>query len=232
MFEAGKAGGSTSASSAVAIKSSASATRRASRTSCSRSCRVDTSSAKSPSKAFSFESPRTAASLLVRMTAPACVRHPRWHRCSDPRQSGGRRRHDQVPLPREPGLAFSPARDRLPDRPELVRTPRSRTVTSAKLASRFARLVAGELKWHHIEDNDKNRWADYGYHKYQISRSYRPIRPSTSSRSCIGVPAVAGPGIVRDRGDHQLAGIHRLRAVSAVVEYFKHRLFGACARFL
>lgn len=38
-------------------------------------------------------------------------------------------------------------------------------------------LVAGELKWHHVEDNGKNEWADFGYHKYQISRSYRPIRP-------------------------------------------------------
>lgn len=38
-------------------------------------------------------------------------------------------------------------------------------------------LHAGELKWHCVEDNNVNEWGDYGYHKYQITRAYRPIRP-------------------------------------------------------
>lgn len=38
-------------------------------------------------------------------------------------------------------------------------------------------LHMGELKWHYIEDNNANEWGDFGYHKYQISRAYRPIRP-------------------------------------------------------
>lgn len=38
-------------------------------------------------------------------------------------------------------------------------------------------LVMGELKWHHVVDNGTNEWADFGYHKYQISRAYRPLRP-------------------------------------------------------
>lgn len=38
-------------------------------------------------------------------------------------------------------------------------------------------LHMGELKWHYVEDNNVNEWGDYGYHKYQITRAYRPIRP-------------------------------------------------------
>jgi hypothetical protein len=38
-------------------------------------------------------------------------------------------------------------------------------------------LHMGELKWHHIVDNDCNVWGDYGMHIYQISRAYEPIRP-------------------------------------------------------
>lgn len=35
----------------------------------------------------------------------------------------------------------------------------------------------GELDWHYQKDNGENEWADFGYHKYQITRAYRPIRP-------------------------------------------------------
>jgi hypothetical protein len=38
-------------------------------------------------------------------------------------------------------------------------------------------LVMGELKWHYVEDNDCNVWGDYGWHKYQITRAYQPVRP-------------------------------------------------------
>lgn len=43
---------------------------------------------------------------------------------------------------------------------------------------RFApQLHAGELNWHYQIDNDCNQWGDYGWHKYQITRAYRPVRP-------------------------------------------------------
>jgi hypothetical protein len=38
-------------------------------------------------------------------------------------------------------------------------------------------LHMGELKFHFAIDNDCNLWGDYGFHKYQIERAYRPIRP-------------------------------------------------------
>jgi hypothetical protein len=38
-------------------------------------------------------------------------------------------------------------------------------------------LHAGELNWHYLKDNDCNQWGDFGWHNYQISRAYRPIRP-------------------------------------------------------
>jgi len=38
-------------------------------------------------------------------------------------------------------------------------------------------LVSGELIWHYIMDNDCNLWGDYGFHKYQITRAYMPVRP-------------------------------------------------------
>jgi hypothetical protein len=38
-------------------------------------------------------------------------------------------------------------------------------------------LFSGELKWHNLEDNDCNLWADFGWHKYQIIRAYKPLRP-------------------------------------------------------
>ena len=43
---------------------------------------------------------------------------------------------------------------------------------------RFApQLSMGELEWSYVKDNDCNLWGDYGFHKYQIERAYRPIRP-------------------------------------------------------
>jgi hypothetical protein len=38
-------------------------------------------------------------------------------------------------------------------------------------------LHAGELSWHYVIDNTCNQWGDYGWHKYQITRAYRPKRP-------------------------------------------------------
>jgi hypothetical protein len=38
-------------------------------------------------------------------------------------------------------------------------------------------LHGGELEWHYIKDNDENSWGDFGFHQYQISRAYKPMRP-------------------------------------------------------
>lgn len=38
-------------------------------------------------------------------------------------------------------------------------------------------LHMGELDWHYIIDNDCNVYGDYGWHKYQITRAYQPVRP-------------------------------------------------------
>lgn len=38
-------------------------------------------------------------------------------------------------------------------------------------------LHMGELDWHYILDNDCQLWGDFGFHKYQITRAYQPIRP-------------------------------------------------------
>lgn len=38
-------------------------------------------------------------------------------------------------------------------------------------------LHMGELEWHYLKDNECNQWGDFGWHKYQISRAYRPLRP-------------------------------------------------------
>lgn len=39
-------------------------------------------------------------------------------------------------------------------------------------------LATGELQWHYQVDNDCNAYGDFGFHKYEITRAYRPIRPS------------------------------------------------------
>ena len=38
-------------------------------------------------------------------------------------------------------------------------------------------LHMGELEWHYVRDNDCNVYGDFGWHIYQITRAYKPIRP-------------------------------------------------------
>ena len=38
-------------------------------------------------------------------------------------------------------------------------------------------LHMGELKWHYQVDNDCNVFGDYGWHIYEITRAYQPVRP-------------------------------------------------------
>lgn len=38
-------------------------------------------------------------------------------------------------------------------------------------------LSAGELNWHYVVDNDTNSRGDFGWHQYQITRAYKPLRP-------------------------------------------------------
>lgn len=38
-------------------------------------------------------------------------------------------------------------------------------------------LHMGELEWHYLKDNQCNTWGDYGWHQYQITRAYKPLRP-------------------------------------------------------
>lgn len=38
-------------------------------------------------------------------------------------------------------------------------------------------LHMGELKWHYVVDNDCNVHGDFGWHIYEIVRSYQPVRP-------------------------------------------------------
>jgi len=43
---------------------------------------------------------------------------------------------------------------------------------------RFApQLHMGELEWHYVIDNDCNQFGDFGWHRYQITRAYQPVRP-------------------------------------------------------
>jgi len=39
-------------------------------------------------------------------------------------------------------------------------------------------LAMGELQWHYVIDNDCNQYGDFGWHKYEITRAYRPVRPA------------------------------------------------------
>lgn len=39
-------------------------------------------------------------------------------------------------------------------------------------------LAMGELQWHYQLDNDCNMYGDFGWHKYEITRAYRPVRPT------------------------------------------------------
>jgi hypothetical protein len=38
-------------------------------------------------------------------------------------------------------------------------------------------LHMGELEWHYVIDNQCNQWGDFGWHRYQITRAYKPLRP-------------------------------------------------------
>jgi hypothetical protein len=38
-------------------------------------------------------------------------------------------------------------------------------------------LHMGELEWHYVIDNECNARGDFGWHQYQITRAYRPLRP-------------------------------------------------------
>lgn len=38
-------------------------------------------------------------------------------------------------------------------------------------------LHMGELEWHYVIDNECNSRGDFGWHQYQITRAYKPIRP-------------------------------------------------------
>jgi hypothetical protein len=38
-------------------------------------------------------------------------------------------------------------------------------------------LAMGELTWHYQLDNDCNQFGDFGWHLYEITRAYRPVRP-------------------------------------------------------
>lgn len=39
-------------------------------------------------------------------------------------------------------------------------------------------LAMGELVWHYVIDNDCNQYGDFGWHLYEITRAYRPVRPA------------------------------------------------------
>lgn len=50
---------------------------------------------------------------------------------------------------------------------------------------RFApQLHMGELDWHYVVDNDCNQHGDFGWHRFQISRAYRPMRPQNVVPIC------------------------------------------------
>lgn len=44
-------------------------------------------------------------------------------------------------------------------------------------------LWSGDLEWHYVIDNDCNTYGDFGWHKYQITRSFKPLHP----QHCIAV---------------------------------------------
>lgn len=39
-------------------------------------------------------------------------------------------------------------------------------------------LTMGELQWHYELDNCENMYGDFGWHKYEITRAYQPVRPA------------------------------------------------------
>lgn len=40
-----------------------------------------------------------------------------------------------------------------------------------------ARLGNGSIEWHYMKDNTSNQWGDFGFHKYEFTQAYRPLRP-------------------------------------------------------
>lgn len=44
---------------------------------------------------------------------------------------------------------------------------------------KFSPQVAiGSLQWHYVIDNDCNQYGDFGWHLYEVTRAYRPVRPA------------------------------------------------------
>ena len=58
-------------------------------------------------------------------------------------------------------------------------------------------LAMGELQWHYQIDNDCNQYGDFGWHLYEITRAYRPVRPANVCpilyQRCVGSTIVACP---------------------------------------
>jgi hypothetical protein len=58
-------------------------------------------------------------------------------------------------------------------------------------------LAMGELQWHYQIDNDCNQFGDFGWHLYEITRAYRPVRPANVCpilyQRCVGSNIVACP---------------------------------------
>lgn len=58
-------------------------------------------------------------------------------------------------------------------------------------------LAMGELQWHYQIDNDCNQFGDFGWHLYEITRGYRPVRPANVCpilyQRCVGSTIVPCP---------------------------------------
>jgi len=58
-------------------------------------------------------------------------------------------------------------------------------------------LAMAELQWHYQVDNDCNQFGDFGWHLYEITRGYRPVRPANVCpilyQRCVGSTIVACP---------------------------------------
>lgn len=60
-------------------------------------------------------------------------------------------------------------------------------------------LHSGELNWHYQLDNGENEFGDFGHHKYEITRAFRPDRPQfivpiAYARATEDTGVVANPG--------------------------------------
>lgn len=58
-------------------------------------------------------------------------------------------------------------------------------------------LAMGELQWHYELDNCENMYGDFGWHKYEITRAYQPIRPAAVTpilyKRCLGLSIIECP---------------------------------------